>query len=107
MRRSGRVGRVYSSGWTLAGGLTFEGNDAVSAVSWEPLRDIDSFPHPLRHTDELPGGFALWLDDELVGPALNIEPSGVVSIYPVSALTGARRRSHLHLQEPLRHDAVR
>ncbi len=57
-----------------------KGNDAVSAVSWEPLRDIDSFAHPLHHTNELFGGFPLWLDEQLVGPAPNIEPSGGVDL---------------------------
>ena len=46
----------------------------------EPLRDIDSFAHPLHHTNELFGGFPLWLDEQLVGPALNIEPPGGVDL---------------------------
>ena len=80
MRRSGRVGRACSSGWTLAGGFMCEGKRRGFGGGREPLRGIDSFHHPLHRTDELFDGFALWLDDELVGPALNIEPSGGVDL---------------------------
>ena len=67
-------------GWTLAGGFMCEGKRRGFGGGREPLRGIDSFAHPLHHTNELFGGFPLWLDEQLVGPALNIEPSGGVDL---------------------------
>ena len=67
-------------GWTLAGGFMCEGKRRGFGGGREPLRDIDSFAHPLHHTNELFGGFPLWLDEQLVGPALNIEPPGGVDL---------------------------